>query len=341
MEKLSRVKKYEELRKSIEVDNSIDNSLHAHTSVEQEEALKKFDSSIFKKVEIQEDTSYTPEREKEIVKSEDHKSLTDDTFTNEYLDDFIKEVRDYNIKKGNRESENTQADILYQLNASNRAKRSQYIQEIKDDIVEEPKKTVLSKDDIALEVANLLREDIDEESHDLKAIDEYPSAGTLNSKAESDDMMQYTKELNIAHMNTYDDISDEQREEIPEKQKEEDVKKQHIEEESMESPILHAIPPKTSKKVIQPIIQEEIETEDDDEIIVHKNPKDTVLHKKLLEETQQLRVQMDEYEDELTDLSDGVEKTNKLLNFVLCFLILVLLVIIGFIVYSLWKAGGI
>ena len=53
-----------------------------------------------------------------------------------------------------------------------------------------------------------------------------------------------------------------------------------------------------------------------------------------------VRVQMDEYEDELTDLSDGVEKTNKLLNFVLCFLILVLLVIIGFIAYSLWKAGG-
>ena len=36
----------------------------------------------------------------------------------------------------------------------------------------------------------------------------------------------------------------------------------------------------------------------------------------------------------------GVEKTNKLLNFVLCFLILVLLVIIGFIAYSLLKAGG-
>ena len=70
-------------------------------------------------------------------------------------------------------------------------------------------------------------------------------------------------------------------------------------------------------------------------------PQQAVLHKKLLEETQQLRVQMDEYEDELTDLSDGVEKTNKLLNFVLCFLILVLLVIIGFIAYSLWKAGGI
>ena len=67
---------------------------------------------------------------------------------------------------------------------------------------------------------------------------------------------------------------------------------------------------------------------------------DNTYHKKLIEETQQLRVQMDEYEEELTDLSDGVEKTNKLLNFVLCFLILVLLVVIGFIGYSIWKAGG-
>ncbi len=51
-------------------------------------------------------------------------SLVDDTFTNEYLDDFIKEVRAYNIRKGNRETDNTQADILYQLNAANRAKKN-------------------------------------------------------------------------------------------------------------------------------------------------------------------------------------------------------------------------
>ena len=100
-------------------------------------------------------------------------------------------------------------------------------------------------------------------------------------------------------------------------------------------------PQRPAKKIIQPAMMEDA-FEDEDEIPVKKDaPQQAVLHKKLLEETQQLRVQMDEYEDELTDLSDGVEKTNKLLNFVLCFLILVLLVIIGFIAYSLWKAGGI
>lgn len=64
------------------------------------------------------------------------------------------------------------------------------------------------------------------------------------------------------------------------------------------------------------------------------------MHKKLIEETQQLRVQLDEYEGELSDLSSGVEKNNRILNFILCFLILVLLVIIGFIGYYLWQATG-
>ena len=63
------------------------------------------------------------------------------------------------------------------------------------------------------------------------------------------------------------------------------------------------------------------------------------MHRKLMEETQQLRVQMDEYEEELTDLSDGVEKNNRILNFILAFLIFILLAIIGFIAYYIWKGG--
>ena len=56
MEKLSRVKKYAELRKSIETDNNIDKTLHTEENgALEEETLKKFDSSIFKKVDIKED----------------------------------------------------------------------------------------------------------------------------------------------------------------------------------------------------------------------------------------------------------------------------------------------
>ena len=90
MEKLSRVKKYAELRKSIETDNNIDKTLHTEENgaLEQEETLKKFDSSIFKKVDIKEDGEYTPVREKKEEPLE--QPPVDDTFTNEYLDDSLR-----------------------------------------------------------------------------------------------------------------------------------------------------------------------------------------------------------------------------------------------------------
>lgn len=64
MEKLSRVKKYESLRKAIEIDNNID---AAEDSKSSEQALKSFDSSIFKKAAIKEETA--PKRAKRRKRS--------------------------------------------------------------------------------------------------------------------------------------------------------------------------------------------------------------------------------------------------------------------------------
>ncbi len=172
-------------------------------------------------------------------------------------------------------------------------KRTHYIQEIEDvkeEQAEEERKTVLSQDEIALQVQNLLREEnMQEEEAEEEIIQEETSA---------DEVMD-----DLANIETKESspIQDEQQ------------------------PV---------KEIIQPVVL------DEDEQPEQVQQTDT-MHKQLLEETQQLRVQMDEYEDELTELSDGVEKTNKLLNVLLCFLILVLLVIIGGIIYTIWNAGGI
>lgn len=287
MEKLSRVKKYESLRKAIEIDNNID---AAEDSKSSEQALKSFDSSIFKKAAIKEETA--PKRAKEEKEVEGKESSTSDTFTNEYLDDFIKEVRDYNIRKGNRQSEDTQVDILYQLNAENRAKRTRYLQEIKDkqdDTIIEPLsdeengKPVLSKEDLAKEVQQLL-------------IDEDVQGSTFDEETQDTDVEELSEKL---------------------------MQTQQID--------LH----QAAALVLQSDDEEE-----DIEDSVKPNDEEDSLHKKLIEETQQLRVQLDEYEGELSDLSSGVEKNNRILNFILCFLILVLLVIIGFIGYYLWQATG-
>lgn len=287
MEKLSRVKKYESLRKAIEIDNNID---AAEDSKSSEQALKSFDSSIFKKAAIKEETA--PKRAKEEKEVEGKESSTSDTFTNEYLDDFIKEVRDYNIRKGNRQSEDTQVNILYQLNAENRAKRTRYLQEIKDkqdDTIIEPLsdeengKPVLSKEDLAKEVQQLL-------------IDEDVQGSTFDEETQDTDVEELSEKL---------------------------MQTQQID--------LHQ-----AAALVLPSDDEEEDIEDS----VKPNDEEDSLHKKLIEETQQLRVQLDEYEGELSDLSSGVEKNNRILNFILCFLILVLLVIIGFIGYYLWQATG-
>ena len=287
MEKLSRVKKYESLRKAIEIDNNTD---AAEDSKSSEQALKSFDSSIFKKAAIKEETA--PKRAKEEKEVEGKESSTSDTFTNEYLDDFIKEVRDYNIRKGNRQSEDTQVDILYQLNAENRAKRTRYLQEIKDkqdDTIIEPLsdeengKPVLSKEDLAKEVQQLL-------------IDEDVQGSTFDEETQDTDVEELSEKL---------------------------MQTQQIDLHQAASLVLRSD-----------------DEEEDIEDSVKPNDEEDSLHKKLIEETQQLRVQLDEYEGELSDLSSGVEKNNRILNFILCFLILVLLVIIGFIGYYLWQATG-
>lgn len=321
MEKLSRVKKYEELRKSIETDNHVDTKEEA--TLHNDDTLKRFDSSVLKKAEIKEDT-YQPGREKVIEETtEETPSQGEEAgFTNEYLDDFIREVRQYNIRKGTRECENTQVDILNQLNAVNRAKRTQYVEKIEDDAKEEamvstPVKQILKKEDIALEVQNLLREE-----------DEVAEKSIVEDKTEVIEPHE-VEEMNVDQTllikDTFSHLDDEMEED---EEEEEESVEEEVEEEEAPAPKKRGF----FKKKKEEVEEEEVASDD--------IPVSPTIHKKLLEETQQLRVQMDEYEDELTDLSDGVEKTNKLLNFVLCFLILVLLVIIGFIAYSLLKAGG-
>ena len=51
MEKLSRVKKYEDLRKSIEMDNNIDATVQDESLAASENLLKSFDSSVFNEYE--------------------------------------------------------------------------------------------------------------------------------------------------------------------------------------------------------------------------------------------------------------------------------------------------
>lgn len=60
----------------------------------------------------------------------------------------------------------------------------------------------------------------------------------------------------------------------------------------------------------------------------------------LLNETSQMRAQLDDYEDDLSEVNSKMNRTNKILNIVLIVLIVALVIVLGIIIYMLFFAGG-
>ncbi|NBJ63745.1 hypothetical protein D5266_00870 [bacterium c-19] len=323
METLSRVKRYEDLRKQIE-----DDSIGTDTPPEEKlqsyaKRLNEIDPSIFKKVTITEEEPNTPQRERVETSIYDDNDSTMQEFRNEYLDDFINEVREYNIKKGNRESENTQIDILNRLNAVSRAKRSDYIQNIEDEVkeVKQEEAVIQNREDIAAQVKSLLEEEalqpepLIQRTDTKKADESKPAEATVEVVKPTDVTPQELKKESPAKQPKTKMTPSAQPVNV----------NQSAAEKKEKQPVMQ------NKPKPKPVAAKELQAE------VEREQK---LHQKLVEETQQLRVQLNEYEDDLNDLSEGVEKTNKMLNVILGCLILALLVIIGIIIYWVIQAGG-
>lgn len=266
MEKLSRVKKYEELRKAIETDDT--DEIQSEKLSEYANRLNEFDPIIFKKMEVKNE-GHVPVREKKDVTS-DFEVFNTDTFKNEYMDDFIKEVKQYNMDKGLLENENTEIDILSQLQSPKRKPRESYIQTLSDpeDEVAVKEDTVSqSKQEIAMQIQELLRDSEPE-----------PQKGISVKKVD----MNETRENALIVSRNHDEL------------------KRHQQE----------------------------------------NAENKEFQRKLSEETTQIRVQLSEYEEEITGLNRGIGKTQKLLNIVLALLVFALISIIGVMVYWVLKAGG-
>lgn len=309
MEKLSRVKKYEELRKNI--DTGMDESQNNRTDG-YNKGMSDVHASIFKKMNFEEEQPHMPEREKITRISEPEDTVND--FQNEYLDDFLNEVKEYNLKKGTRECDDTQIDILQQLQP-NRPTRSHYVEDIKEEKAPAPSiedmVNTMSNEEIAKEVKSLL----DETTNPQPRYEQLHEDGLMSSIPRRETVKEPFYESPVQ----------------PQPQYQEPLK---------EEPLFHE-PISPSREFSQTVSQKvPMKAANDISTYEQEMQREKLLHQKLVEETQQLRRQLDEYEDELTDLSDGVEKNNRILNVILCCLILALLGVIAFVIIMLVKAGG-
>ena len=246
MEKLSRVKKYENLRNQIDM-NTNDEAVN----------MNRVDPIIFKKMDVQEET---PRREKEITIRKPNES---DTFVNEYMDDLIRDVKQYNRDKGLLHNDITELDILNQLKNPTRLKREDYVKTIEEEPKVDENTIIQSKKEIAMQIQELLKEE--------------NNTGMNVSKVEPV-IEEKNDDFSTIEMNKTIEILDEK------------------------------------------VNDEEIQ--------------------RLNEQTQQMKIVIEKHEEEMNEISEGIDKTNKLLNVLLVFLIIALCLVIGFTVYVVLKSSG-
>ncbi len=233
MERKSRVLRYQELRDQM-FETKIDN-----------EEIVEIETN-----ELKEKSIYQPVREK-VASAPDFKI---DQFHNEYLDEFIREVKEYNIKKGNAVSQDTQVNILKEL-TSNEEARDKYVEEIDQFSYFE---------DISKQVEALIGEDKSEE--------------IIEEKIE---------------------------------EKEEFLKPEYI-----------------------------TPTYKEDTLKIDLNPKPEIDEESILDQTRKIEIKMDEYKENVAEISNKVNRTNFILNLIVAILIVLIIVVIGLAVYYVINLRG-
>lgn len=320
MEKLSRVEKYKDLRDSIDQQSSP----AGKPSIEPVELQKRLQQLKQKGLheavseENESKHSHIPPRISKEIKVNRSCDSGRETFHNEYLDDFLNEVKEYNLEKGNRLSDNTQIDILMQLNPEHRRERTQYYDEISKDDFEVKEREEdedvsytqsLSNEELQAEVDRLFLDadgTADPEPKPVceEVIETVPPLIRINpvtpplKKEETKTLEEDKREA---------DLSDE-NEEI----QTDEIEKTRI----IESPC---------EDIENDSTQIESFSEE------YKEPK----------ETAQIQMSDDVQKMETSERTPKASKSNKMLNAILLILILALIGVISVTVYWLKEAGGI
>lgn len=317
MATLSRTKKYQDLRDRLQNESSVDNFSTTDLS-RFEKRLNDLDAQNFSLPDsyMRDTHNATHARSHEVkeVKEEREENpfvgnpdfdtssyytnQNNSTFDNDYLDQYIREVKQYNIDQGNAALENTQLNILKQIERN-----------------KNPQPT--------LNRPYYREEELQEETADI------PVFSSKTSK-----------------LNTVEDFQ--QPSPVQEDEAGEVVPTQVLSKEDIMAEVQNLVngdrPPLPQDPTPQlQQTQQPSSSFIDDEFPFDRNMSTDTFNRRmeierttrqqLLNETTQMRAQLDDYEDNLSEVSDKMRQTNKILNIVLMILIVFLAVVVGFVIY--------
>lgn len=284
MGKYSRTAKYEELRNQLQ--NDAEGQIETKDLSKFANRLNKIDSSSFDSMSVNDSGMDSANRVRKDPINEnldqnaevEHTGGVEEitTFDNEYLDEYINEVKQYNKEKGRITTDDTQINILHELRGNPKPSKLVDIDELnvnKSTVEFKPKK------ELSIE----------------PSFDETTSIPFMN-----DTMMNTQISMELSKM-----LGGEMAIEGEEKE------------------------PDDFQKLILPFnIEERFEEE-------------KTARKQIVDETAKMKVQLNQYQGNLSEVQEKVAHSNRILNFILVVLILALVVVICIIGYWMLLNRGV
>ena len=292
MEKLSRTEKYKELRESLQ--NDVGQEIETKDLSSYQERLNKIAPSAFEapKQRVNTNSHEATHARNDVIEEDDisfdntmdmHYDLkepsfdaTPNTYSNDYLDRYIDEVKQYNIEQGNAVSEDTTVNIL------NRIRKAE------DSLSSRPYPRNTNK--------SYTSKSKDEDTTDIPFMKPSSKKTTSQTNHQVQNIASQVQNL----------LADD-------------------EEDTDDTPIIES----TQKP------QQHVSSMNTNDFNKHLELERTT-RQQLLNETTQMRSQLDDYEDNLSEVSAKMRHTNQMLNIVLGIMIVVLVVVIMFIIYSMF-----
>lgn len=274
-------------------------------------------------------------------------------YDNDYLDQYIREVKQYNIEQGNSSLENTSMDILRKIKGDTAA--SKKIQEARKTPVKKPYSNSTGTTDIPFMSSNKQRTT-------------QPAKPVVPSQQDNLFDVPYTGDNN--HVNdpmslTKEDIMAEVKNLMNEKRSNPQnslpeipaftPRVSHMDSRDYMSQNTTSFPPLDNTAQFgdafsdlmnpqEPRNETAATQNSDSDDAFAMFPKKTEnyesTNQRLLNETTQMRIQLDNYEANLTDVNEKMQYTNHVLNIVVVVLILLLLILLLLAIYGIVMNSG-
>ncbi len=272
-------------------------------------------------------------------------------YDNDYLDQYIREVKQYNIEQGNSSLENTSMDILRKIRGDQAA--SQKIQEAKKAPVKKPFSSKTGTTDIPFMSSNRTRVSTPSQPANTREQDNLFDVPYTGDNSHINDPNSLTKEDIMAEVKNLMNerrVNPQASPEIPSFT----PRVNHMDSSDYVNQNTSSFPPLNNTQQFKDEFadlmspreprKETSSTQDMSDDAFSMFPKHSEdyesTNQRLLNETTQMRVQLDNYEANLTDVNEKMQYTNHVLNIVVVVLVLLLVILLLLAVYGIFMNSG-